>query len=242
MKYVIIFTVLVVFICGWTLQVTAEIPQVINYQGRLTDSVGAPLDTVISMTFTIFSDTLNSSSDLWHETHPAVTVKNGLFNILLGSVTPIPNSVFDGTIRGLGLQIGGGPVSDTLVPIISIAYAYKAGYADTASYAFAVPGGSSNGWIDDGTVVRLQTSTDSVGIGTATPGYPLQIEGKAISGVNSNAVGQYSTIAGGAYDTTYENQGSIGGGKHNIVNYNGTIAGGAENNVIGQSGTIGGVW
>ncbi|MDD4909316.1 MAG: tail fiber domain-containing protein [Candidatus Omnitrophica bacterium] len=35
----------------------------------------------------------------------------------------------------------------------------------------------SGGWIDDGTVVRLAASTDTVGIGTATPGSTLDVEG-----------------------------------------------------------------
>ena len=33
-------------------------------------------------------------------------------------------------------------------------------------------------WNDDGTVVRLDTSTDSVGIGTSTPGAKLEVTGK----------------------------------------------------------------
>ncbi|GIK83396.1 MAG: hypothetical protein BroJett025_00180 [Patescibacteria group bacterium] len=34
-----------------------------------------------------------------------------------------------------------------------------------------------SGWTDDGTAVRLTTSTDNVGIGTATPGYKLHVVG-----------------------------------------------------------------
>ncbi len=36
---------------------------------------------------------------------------------------------------------------------------------------------SSGGWVDDGTVVRLLTQTDNVGIGTSTPGYKLDVAG-----------------------------------------------------------------
>lgn len=38
-------------------------------------------------------------------------------------------------------------------------------------------GGAASGWTDDGTVVRLTTSTDNVGIGTATPTEQLEITG-----------------------------------------------------------------
>ena len=52
---------------------------------------------------------------------------------------------------------------------------------------WAVPsGGPASGWTDDGTVVRLTTSTDSVGIGTTTPGAKLQVTG---SDVYVNTIG-----------------------------------------------------
>jgi hypothetical protein len=38
-------------------------------------------------------------------------------------------------------------------------------------------GGGSGGWVDDGTVVRLETNTDYTGIGTVTPEEKLQVEG-----------------------------------------------------------------
>jgi len=39
---------------------------------------------------------------------------------------------------------------------------------------------SSSGWTDDGTVVRLTTSTDTVGIGTTAPGEALEVVGNII--------------------------------------------------------------
>ena len=35
---------------------TAEVPQMINYQGQLNDSSGNPLDTTVSIMFTIYDD------------------------------------------------------------------------------------------------------------------------------------------------------------------------------------------
>ena len=40
--------------------------------------------------------------------------------------------------------------------------------------------GAGSGWIDDGTVVRLETATDWVGIGTASPGATLDVRGSAV--------------------------------------------------------------
>ncbi len=58
--------------------------------------------------------------------------------------------------------------------------------------------GSGSGWTDDGTVVRLTASSDSVGIGTDTPGEKLHIVGGKLQ-VNSDQVGgYYSRIEGSA--------------------------------------------
>jgi hypothetical protein len=48
-----------------------------------------------------------------------------------------------------------------------VGYAYRASIADSATVAVSAPSGG--GWTDDGTNVRLTTSTDKVGIGTTTP-------------------------------------------------------------------------
>lgn len=35
----------------------------------------------------------------------------------------------------------------------------------------------ADGWVDDGIIIRLNTSTDLVGIGTSSPGYKLEVAG-----------------------------------------------------------------
>ena len=50
--------------------------------------------------------------------------------------------------------------------------------------------GSGGGWVDDGTVVRLATGTDRVGIGTSTPGASnrLEVNGYAVIGSDSKGM------------------------------------------------------
>ena len=72
---------------------SAAVPEIINYQGVLTDDTGAPLSTTVSMTFTIY----NAETDgdvLWTEIHGFVTTFGGYFDVLLGSITPLPPTVF----------------------------------------------------------------------------------------------------------------------------------------------------
>jgi hypothetical protein len=136
----------------------------INYQGKLTTSAGAPVNDTLQMVFSIYADS-GGTNLLWTETQPAVIVEKGVFNVLLGSVDSIPYSVFDGSIRYLGVKVGDDPEITPRKPMVSVAYAYRAG-----------TGGGGGGWVDDGTVVRLEDSTDYVGIGTTEPSRRLTVQ------------------------------------------------------------------
>jgi len=161
---------------GFCSQAFGDVPKLIDYQGRLTDSGGNPVDTTADLTFTIFADAGGVTS-LWTETHPDVVIESGLFTVTLGSYTPFGSTVFNGQQRYLGMQIEGGVMSSPLETIVSTPYALRSIHSDTASYALAAPGGGSSGWTDDGHVVRLNNINDSVGIGTSNPRAPLEVQG-----------------------------------------------------------------
>jgi hypothetical protein len=104
----------------------AGVPQMINYQGKITKPTGALVDTTISMTFAIYTDSTGTDS-IWSETQSSVVVQKGVFSILLGSVTPIPDSIFDGSIRYLAIKVGSDPEMSPRKAIVSVAYAMRAG-------------------------------------------------------------------------------------------------------------------
>lgn len=111
----------------------AGIPHEINYQGYLTDDAGNAITDALEMVFSIW-DTPSSGNQLWSETQPEVAVIDGLFNVLLGSVNPIPPGIFTGAPCWLQTQVG----SEILSPrkeIVSVGYAYCAGRADSANVA-----------------------------------------------------------------------------------------------------------
>ena len=70
----------------------ADVPGLISYQGTLTDSDGVALNSMVSITFTIYTDSIGGA-DVWTETQPLVEVHDGLFNVLLGRVNAIPDMV-----------------------------------------------------------------------------------------------------------------------------------------------------
>jgi hypothetical protein len=162
-KYFLIVAGLMLVLFSYS---SAQVPQMINYQGKLTKSSGAPLDTTISMIFSIYADSAGTILK-WTETQGAVVVEKGIFNVLLGNVNPIPDTVFNGNIRYLGVKVGGDPEITPRKPMVSVPYAYRAGSGE----------GANCGWIDDGGVVRLETSTDMVGIGTTSPNEQVEITG-----------------------------------------------------------------
>jgi hypothetical protein len=148
-------------------------PKVINYQGMLTQSDGqTPVeDGTYHLTFKIYGSSSGDDS-LWIEHHPIVQVAGGLFNILLGSVTSL-DLPFDDTYW-LGVKVGNDSEFSPRIQLTSVGYAHRALVADSA--VKAISAGGLDGWVDDGTVVRLEDSTDKVGIGTSNPVAPLHID------------------------------------------------------------------
>ncbi len=118
--------IMTLFLCSLS---SAVVPDKINYQGKLTTTTGAALNDTVQMTFSIYPDTLGSPAE-WTEDQDSVEVENGIFNVLLGSEFPIPASVFDGTIKYLGVQVESDPEMRPLKLMVSVPYAYRAGTAD----------------------------------------------------------------------------------------------------------------
>ncbi len=148
----------------------AQVPQMINYQGKLTKVSGAPLDTTISMVFSIYADS-NGSILKWIETQGSVKVEKGIFNVLLGSSNPIPDTVFNGTLRYFGVKVGGDPEITPRKPMVSVPYAYR-----------VATGAGDNDWTINGDIIYHLNG--NVGIGTTNPGVKLDVNGaiKATTG------------------------------------------------------------
>jgi hypothetical protein len=206
---------------------TADIPRLINYQGMLTDDSGNPLSGPHNLTFMIYDDTTGGNLE-WSEVQNGVQVDNGLFNITLGRVTLL-DLTFDEQYW-LEVQVGD---SDTMprLKFTSVGYAYRASVADSAVVAGS-SGETGGGWVDDGTVVRLESGTDSVGIGTASPVSKLDVGG------DINTSSSYKILGGKVLSTTGDNLFvGYGAGYSNTTGANNTFVGycAGDNNTTGSS-------
>jgi len=87
-----------------TQSAVAQDSLLITYQGLILDAGGNPITGTPSITFKIYDA---GGAQQWTETHPAVTVTDGLCDIILGSQEFMPTSIFNGEDRYLGLAIDG---------------------------------------------------------------------------------------------------------------------------------------
>jgi hypothetical protein len=110
----------------------------VNYQGRLADSGGAPINGSRAMTFAIFDDAASGNLIWGPETHAAIPVSNGLFSVGLGSVLSIPTTAWNGD-RYLEIQVGGETLSPRelirSVPIAGMALTVPDGAVSTSKLA-----------------------------------------------------------------------------------------------------------
>jgi hypothetical protein len=153
---------------------TADVPHMINYQGRLTNSSGYPFDGNATMMFSIWDDS-TGGNQLWDETHGVVAVSEGLFNVLLGSTDAIPDTVFAQPNAWLNI-IANGNQMQPRTQIVSVGYAYHALHSDTADFAsnlvpslpFAVKSST-----EDAAVISSPAAVDSVTVDVPSPGYVI---------------------------------------------------------------------
>ena len=187
-----------------------SVPQSINYQGSLTDSAGMRLDTTVNITFAIFS-AASGGTNLWTETHPSVTVTDGLFHVQLGSITALTD-LFSAN-RWLGITVGNDTEMTPRQQIVSVAHAYRVGTVDGAS------GGIISG--DVAITTRLK-----VGVNNNAGGLLSSVTG----GNSNNASGDYAIIGGGLGNTASGVRATVGGGDSNSASEGYTAVGGGNGN------------
>ena len=152
----------------------------VNYQGRLADAAGLPLSGDYAMTFALW-DAPSGGSLVWGpESHAAVPVSEGLFNVGLGSLTSggIPTSAWDGD-RYLEITVGGETLAPRelirSVPIAGMALTVADGAITSTQIA---DGGVASGdlALDGGTACLSEQAQVSLSAGETTevPGLSLE--------------------------------------------------------------------
>lgn len=141
-----------------------QVPETISYQGILTDSSGVVVaDGVYRLSFRLY-DSPTTSVVLWSEVHASVPVVNGVFNVILGSISEL-DIPFDEPYW-LGVRIGFDQELLPRIPLTSSAYSLNA--------RSVVDGAITSGKIASGQVVKsINGRTDAV---TLAPGTNVDIQ------------------------------------------------------------------
>jgi len=94
----------------------AQIPRTLSYQGRLADAAGVAIEGDQALTLRLYAEESGGEA-LWEELH-VTRVENGLFNVMLGSITPL-ELPFDQPYW-LGVTVG---TAEELTPRMALASA-----------------------------------------------------------------------------------------------------------------------
>jgi hypothetical protein len=150
-----------------------QVPQLMSYQGVLTDNGGALVpDGNYTVTFRLYTTDMGGAA-IFTETHPVVPVFRGGFSVIIGSIAALTPD-FD-VQYWLGIQVGGDPELTPRVKLTSSPYALMAetvvnnaitgakildgaiGQADIAT------GGVASAEILDGSIGAVDIASGAVG-------------------------------------------------------------------------------
>lgn len=140
--------------------ISAEVPRKINYQGVLTDDTGLAVpDGAYSITFRLYNGPLGGSAQ-WEETQ-SVEVYKGIFNVVLGAVTPL--SLYFNNQLYLGIAVNGEPELSPRIALTAAPYSLQADYANYLGIGYQASDFSLTGHEHDD---RYYTETELSGAGT----------------------------------------------------------------------------
>lgn len=191
---------------------SADVPNLIDFQGRITDSAEAPINGPTAITFAIYADSTGGTA-LWSETQNPVYISNGLFHVFLGAVTPLPEDLFNESNRWIGIEVNSDGEMSPRTRMGSVPYARTDG-----------------DWTIDGDNLYSNNS-GNVGIGTSNPSDKLEVVGNVEAdgfSINGTPVGTSTDsywIESG--NDIYYNSGNVGIGEDNPqakLDVDGTVA------------------
>ncbi|MGE5693570.1 MAG: hypothetical protein ACM3YF_07315 [Candidatus Zixiibacteriota bacterium] len=110
----------------------AAVPDLVNFQGVLRDTAGNPVaDGSYSVTFRLY-DTPIGGGLVWEETQ-SVTTSDGLFNVLLGSIQSLEETLFNSPDRYLAVRVGTDPETTPRTRLVTVPYSHRVATVDGAT-------------------------------------------------------------------------------------------------------------
>jgi len=149
---------------GFASVVVAAVPNQINVQGILTDAAGIPITTPADAIFGIWTQPAGGDM-LWSEIQTVTPDLSGRFDVILGTLNPIPDSAFN-LDAFLSITIESYPELYPRQQLVSVAYAYKAKSSAEAVVSLrSAPGSVNSEAIIDGTIQLIDIGQNGAGSG-----------------------------------------------------------------------------
>lgn len=221
--------------------------QQLPFQGRLMQN-NLPVNDTLEISFAV-------PAASWTETHPAVIVREGLYSVVLGSVSPMPENLFDGVSeQSLEIAINGTSLSSVVLypslakPRTRISKELGTAVASDTTLFTTVTGGANTGY-NIAAYTEMTTNAGNITYygktvskaGTTQTQYG--IVGEALGEGTGLHLGVYGEAAGkgkanyGLYGLAYgPGDGSAGYG---TGSYSNGIVGRAMQNTWGNTGVFG---
>ncbi len=190
----------------------------ILYPGRLDNEAGQPVtDGAYDFTFALYDAETNGTL-LWSEAQTGVMVKEGAFVATLGSVTPIPKEVLNGSNRWLAVSVRGPGEKDfsALTPRQRLSAASPASPSAGPACAHTHLGETWSGSAGNGLQVQSTYTLGNGLVGIANNGfsaygvlglstggvgvYGSTTSGRGVVGESSTGIGVYASGAGVGHD------------------------------------------
>jgi hypothetical protein len=124
----------------------------VNYQGRLADASGTPINDTVSLTFALYEAETGSTA-VWSESHGAVPVSDGLFSVRLGQIAPLSTDLLTENLW-LEIQVDTDPPMTPREKLAAVPYAMQAKTALTV-----LDGSITTEKIADGAVTSAKLDT-----------------------------------------------------------------------------------
>ncbi|MCD4735293.1 MAG: tail fiber protein [Bacteroidales bacterium] len=117
-----IFTIAILLISSVLL---SQVPQTMDYSGKLTDDNGSFINGQVDLTFKLY-DVATGGAALWQETQSAINVSNGYFHVQLGSDSTFTAGLFHNTDLWLGTEVNNDNEMTPRSKLASVAFSQKA--------------------------------------------------------------------------------------------------------------------
>ena len=198
----VLTTLLVFMVLVGLNTIMAQAPQAIPYQGVARNASGNILSNQsIGLRLSII-DLIPAGTVVYSETHSTVTTNLGLFNLNIGSGTPIV-----GTLAGVVWGVGAKFIKVEMDPTGGVSY-IDMGTTQLNSVPYALfagqSGSTANGtlnvvpkWTPDGTTLGSSLLFDdgtNVGLNNPTPAYKFDILHGGASGIRSRSSASFSVV------------------------------------------------